>query len=231
MSKKKKPKEDDSTVAVSKSELKRLTDLAKAYAEQTETLDDDEFIDDFEESISDVGDTVDQKIDSRWELDENPIIDSLRHELRRERMNKNGNWIRPHELTPIVNSKGESDILWLLRSSLTKNIALGNISRTEANTLTHDVIESLIYMVANKWRQWDFDKAYRDVLVATVRSHVYSHLTRPINQGEKEYRRGSSGGHDMYDDDLYNRRDPFMNGLGRDNKKEYNNNDNEVMNI
>lgn len=223
----------DEQVMVSRDELDRLLDLAKERAEQTESLDDDDFIDDFEENISDMGDSVDERDDRRWELDENPVIDSMRHELRRELLNSQGRWFRPPSIEPIVNRTGEHDILGLLRSNLTKNLAMGNISRTEANTLTHDAVEALIYMIAKNWRKWELDKSYRDWLVQMTRNHIYTHLTRPINEGERKYRGGSLHNSDSFDDDMYNRRDPFMEGMHQNNRNGYKNNKNEdeVLNL
>lgn len=223
---------DDEQVMVSRGELDKLLELAKQRAEQTDELDDDEFIDDFEENISDMGDSIDEKDDRRWELDENPIIDRIRHELRRELLNSNGKWYRPADIQPVVNRTGEHDILGFLRSSLTKNLAMGNISRTEANTLTRNLIDSFIWMMARNYRKWELDKSYMSWLVDMLRIHVYTHLTRPINEGERKYRGGSLANRDMFDDDMFNRRDPFMQGVdGKHRRNDDFAKDSEVLNI
>lgn len=236
MSKKKdksKPKYSDSDdVIVPRAELDQLRQLAKERAEQTDSLDDDEFIDSFDEHISDMGDSVDEKDDRRWELDENPIIDRVRHELRRELLNSNGRWVRPNGIQPIVNRTGEHDLLGFLRTCLTKNIAMGNISRSEAKTMSRDDIDALIMMMANNWRKWELDKSYMSWIVAMFRKYTLTHLTRPINEGERKYRGGSHQNRDFMDDDMYSRRDPFMEGVGRGSKKDaFMKDDNEVMNI
>ena len=97
---------DDEQVTVSKKELNRILAMARERADQTVAQDDDEFIDDFEENISDMGDSIDEKDDRRWELDENPIIDRIRHELRRELLNSNGRWFRPAGIQPVVKRIG-----------------------------------------------------------------------------------------------------------------------------
>lgn len=220
MSKKKRDESAESgTITMSREQYEQLRELAKQRANNTPENDDDEFIEDLDESISDVGDAIDEKDEGRWELDENPIIDRLRHELRRERLTADGTWARPRGVNPLVNRVGEHDILGLLRSHLTKNIAMANITRDEARQFTLDVVNEFIKLSAVKWREWDLDKAYRGWLVTMMRTQIFTHLTRPIGEGERKYRMQQKNPGLGYSE-----RDSFMNGWDADRDLQFYNN-------
>lgn len=184
--------ENDNTqpVVLSKEDYLYLKSLANERAQQTIDDEDDQRLVDIDSSIDELGETIQNNDNSRWELDENPIIRSIQRALRREELLANGKWYRPSTVKPLVNTIGEFDIITILRSFLTKNIALGNISKDAAHSMTAEIVEAVINVLELKWKEWGLDKAYHDYIVELVDKQVYVHLTRPVDEGERKYRGG-----------------------------------------
>lgn len=160
----------------------------------TQPLIDDAFMDDVGVERADPLPDADNR---RWELDENPIIEAIVHALRREFRTAQGKWRTYGK--PIVNQKGLSDIESLcLRPYLTKYVALTTLNESEINNIVVQVVKALMWLIAEKYVEWDFDKAYRNSLVAMVETQVKTQLNRAKNGATLNYRADSFGYDERY---------------------------------
>ena len=100
---------------------------------------------------------------------------------------------------PKLYAEIESDIESLcLRPYLTKYVALTSLKEEQINTITMHVVKELIWLIAKKYKEWDFDKRYRGNLVAMVETQVKVQLNRAKNGATLNYRSDMMSYNDQY---------------------------------
>lgn len=120
----------------------------------------------------------------RWELDENPVITNLRHELKFR-----------------VNSRGVEEITGWLRMAMGKNVALTNLDQKEINWIVKDNVRTFNKEAVNKRRLWQCRKENLETLSRWIETAIYAHLKRAYKDGERKYRKESYGYNENYSHD------------------------------
>jgi len=187
-------------VEIPKKELEQLYQMAEEGVKAIESTEDDRQLADIGEQY-DLADPLPDSDNSRWELDASDIVNSVIRALRRETKMGDGSWKRPRGIKPIMNEEGVFDIASALSSYLSKDIALGNIKKEEAHMMTVPIVKSIIKMIKYKWRQYHLQKPYFDHIVAIIDTKVFFHFTRPVNEGERSYRKARMPMKEMYSHD------------------------------
>lgn len=121
----------------------------------------------------------------RWELDEEPVIQSLRYELRKR-----------------LNGKGVENVLSWLRVALGKNIALSNLDKEEINAFMRNELPAFNLELVQNAREWGVRNSSARITISRwVERTMYTQLKRAYQDGERKYRKDSYQYRESYNHD------------------------------
>lgn len=176
--------------------------LAKPFSHSKSAEEDDDWYD----KISDSGDTSDpmQADNWRWELFFDDVIANYVHSLRREKLNKKGEWVSTTE-QPAVNEEGINFIMDSLIPILNKGTPLGHIKAKErkmkVSILTKTFKDKLILDGSTSFA---IQKTNIPMIVFGYYHLVDSIISRSENDGERKIRSKMFGYNENYRHDEVN---------------------------
>ena len=119
----------------------------------------------------------------QYQLDNDSIIEQIAHDLKKEVqvMTPEGRlvWIRRDKSTPLINDEGLGNVISVLKSRLTKVIALSDIEQNVINSIVRDIHEDLTDDFLYNWKQYNIkDTPTGSLIISLVTDTVYATLRK-----------------------------------------------------
>ena len=88
-------------------------------------------------------------------------------------------WIRRDKSTPLINDEGLGNVISVLKSRLTKVIALSDIEQNVINSIVRDIHEDLTDDFLYNWKQYNIkDTPTGSLIISLVTDTVYATLRK-----------------------------------------------------
>jgi len=124
---------------------------------------------------------------SIYELENENLIDRIRHKLRGEIYDLNsGRWVQVYE--PHMNDAGLGKFMFVIESLLDKNISLSNLTIDKVYRMSYEINTAVIGIVFKRSKEYEIDQVDRDIIVDIIDLQVYSTLVRALEGGERTHR-------------------------------------------
>jgi len=129
---------------------------------------------------------------SRWELETEEQLVHFEQTLRGRKKSSDGSkWIpiiKGDSFRPLMNDRGITSMLGLLRMLFQKHNALGHIDKHYLNIAIIDIMDVVIDNLAMNRKSWAVDRTNLDLIRSLFEHQVYIFLTRSVEGAEKRYR-------------------------------------------
>lgn len=129
---------------------------------------------------------------SKWEIDMEPIWDSIKHQLMGE-IEENGEWIRS-EFTPRrMNEKGATILIMEVKARIHKGLILSTLSESQIQEICYNVGCTISDQVANRWREFEV-KPYEsefESICSIIVDNMIACLNTAKDGGMKDHRERS----------------------------------------
>tara|TARA_R100000808_G_scaffold3929_1_gene13363 strand:+ start:4473 stop:5066 length:594 start_codon:yes stop_codon:yes gene_type:complete len=119
----------------------------------------------------------------QYQLDNDAIIEQIAHDLKKEVqvMTPEGRlvWVKRDTSTPLINDEGLGNVISVLKSRLTKVIALSDIEQNVINSIVRDIHEDLTDDFLFNWKKYDIkDTPTGSLIISLVTDTVYATLRK-----------------------------------------------------
>lgn len=115
----------------------------------------------------------------RLRLDPTPILEHLRHSLRREYYDERQEaWVNPKQLPPMLSYRGVEDLMLDLTSRMSVDKALANIKNTEYNLILREIGEAVLGFLFFNAKEYEIQEADIDRIFHIVMHNVRLFLSR-----------------------------------------------------
>lgn len=135
-----------------------------------------------------------QNLSSIFEIDNQPIVQEIIGFLSGRKKDHKGKLVPidklDHERYRLVNDKGISDIITLLRPLTDKMIILSDLTIDEIYSVCRDTRITLIRLLAENYKRYDLvpDKANLKLILTVIDNSVFVTAKRSHRGGEKKHR-------------------------------------------
>lgn len=115
----------------------------------------------------------------RLRLDPTPVLEHLRHSLKREFYDeKTDSWVNPSSLPPMLSNQGTEDLMIDLTARMSVDKVLGNIKNTEYNIILREIGESVLGFLFYNAKKYEIEEADIDRVFHIVMHSVRLFLSR-----------------------------------------------------
>lgn len=129
---------------------------------------------------------------NKWEIDLDPIWDSIKHHLMGE-IEEKGVWVRSDELPRRMNEKGATIVTLEVKARIHKGLVLSDLGQKEIDDICYEVGCVVSDQLANRWREFEvrpYESEFESVSLMIV-DNLRSCLNTAKDGGMKSHRERS----------------------------------------
>ena len=130
-----------------------------------------------------------QKLDGetiRWQLDPTDVLDEIKHYLKQEVKDDDGNWnLVFDKVKPLMTDEGINSLMGILRSYLNKNTVLSNLHEETIKIIMKDVNRTMRFFLVANFKGFKISTSNFTQVYHCVENHVYCFLLRAKDNGER----------------------------------------------
>jgi len=122
---------------------------------------------------------------SKWRLDIDDLLEYLEHDLKGDKLDKEGNWIKDEDTNPDMNNQGVKAIISTIRVFCNKYTTLSNLTNDEIMAICRYLHIDLAEMLFFSYDVFDINEDILSMLVNKIMSFVFMSLKKAQGEGER----------------------------------------------